>query len=712
MEITHDITIEELYIPSKHDKESYLCENFIVYPEGKEKNGGYLLGIIEMRATPRDESDKIIKIAINTLKEQYYNQINSSPDPQKLNLETVFEHALQKTNEALTEMIQIGHISFALENLNYIFAAAKPNEKTRDIDFYFCHQGMINAFLLHKTKQNNYKVINIIDNTPKLKDEQNKIKIFSSILSGKIYYHDAIFLCSEIFNNYIPAHKVNKILSSNDLKSAMDYFKNLINNVRNNSFLTYSAIFVKLEEKREAPDKPISQRSVAKLMATKDVTEKYLTPTFAINLRDYLNKFLDLFKRSTDNKLQGPKTAKKNRLGFLMAVPAMAGDLFAKITKKKNSDAKNTDTQETNKWFNKKTIIIAAIILAILVIPTVFWIKHRESVKKEAAAYAQQLKDLRENINNAQVNLIYKNDAKSLEFIRLSEEAVDKLSRKNTNEEANYQELVKQIETIKGKLLKIEKTAPQLVIELNEDANLSLKSMQSIGTKLAAGGGTNTLYLIDPARKDVEKKLISQSGDIKIIREADGNLVAFTNQSKLIKSDKGTSDFTNMTINWDTVNLIDFQIYNNNLYVVDKGIIKFSGTGKEFGAAQNWVKDAKGVDLAQTSAIAIDGNVYVLTQSGSLYKFYAGKREDLTTPAIEPKLSNNAILFTTKDSKNIYILDSEKKRVAILDKTGALIKQLLFDSITEEVTSMTISKDETKIFVATKNKIYQTTFTK
>jgi hypothetical protein len=711
MEITHDITIEELYIPSKHDKESYLCENFIIYPDGKEKNGGYLLGIIEIRATPKDEAAKIIKIVTNTLKEQYYNQIRTSPDPQKLNLETVFEHALQKTNEALLEMIQIGHISFALENLNYLIAATKPNEKARDIDFYFSHQGLIQAFLLHKTKQNNYKVINIIDNTPKLKEEPNKIKIFSSILSGKVFYHDAIFLCSEIFNNYIPAHKVNKILSNNDLKSAMDYFKNLINNVRNNSFLTYSAIFIKLEEKREMADKPVSQRSMAQLMSTKDVTEKYLTPTFAINLRDYLNKFLDLFKRAKAQKLQGPQTAKHTRLAFLTSVPALFGNIFAKI-KRPSKESKNEETKEPRKWLNKKMIIIVAIALVVLTVPTAFWVKHRQTVKKEAAVYAQQLKDLRDNINNAQVNLIYKNDAKSLELIKISEESLNKLSRKNTNQEANYQEMAKQIDTIKGKILKIEKVAPQLILEITDEANISVKSMQMVDTKLAAGGGTNTLYLIDPESKTISKKLRSSAGEIRTIRETDGSLVVFTNESRLLKSDKGTTDFIEMTINWNNISLTDFQLYNNNLYVTDKGVYKFTGAGKDFGASQNWIKDANGADLAQTISLAIDGNVYVLTQSGSLYKFLSGKREDLSSLAIEPALSNNATLFTTKDSKNLYILDSAKKRVAILDKAGLLIKQFIFDSITDEITSLAISKDETKIFVATKNKIYQTSFTK
>ena len=92
MDTKHDIALEELYIPSKRSKDDYLCEDFIIYPDGKEQNGGYVFGIIEIRATPVHESEKVIKIIVNTLKEKYYGQINASPDPQKLNLETVFEY--------------------------------------------------------------------------------------------------------------------------------------------------------------------------------------------------------------------------------------------------------------------------------------------------------------------------------------------------------------------------------------------------------------------------------------------------------------------------------------------------------------------------------------------------------------------------------------------------------------------------------------------
>ena len=183
MENLHDIKIEEIYIQSKQNKDSYLCEDFLIYPESKELSGGYMIGIIEIRATPAAESEKIIKLIINTLKEKYYGQIVSSPDPERLNLETIFEYALQKTNEALCTFIQISHINFPIENLHYSIAIAKPNTKSKDIDLYFTHQGLIGISLLHKTKQNNFKLINVVDNTAKVTEtpEENETEAVEEV---------------------------------------------------------------------------------------------------------------------------------------------------------------------------------------------------------------------------------------------------------------------------------------------------------------------------------------------------------------------------------------------------------------------------------------------------------------------------------------------------------------------------------------------------
>ena len=92
----YKLSIEEIYLPGQTANNNYICENFIVYPQEKEKYGGFIFGIIEIKGTPKLEGEKIIQALVNTVKEKYYQQILASPKPQRLNLETVLEYALDR----------------------------------------------------------------------------------------------------------------------------------------------------------------------------------------------------------------------------------------------------------------------------------------------------------------------------------------------------------------------------------------------------------------------------------------------------------------------------------------------------------------------------------------------------------------------------------------------------------------------------------------
>ncbi|NQT49236.1 hypothetical protein HQ571_00925 [Candidatus Kuenenbacteria bacterium] len=735
MEVNHDISLEEIYIPSKHAKDTYLCEDFIIYPEGKEKNGGYLIGIVEIRATPIAESEKIIQTLINTLKDNYYDQINSSPEPQKLNLETVFEHALQKTNTALTEMIQIGHISLVLENLNFLIAVAKPNLQTKDIDFYFAQQGLINAYLLHKTKQNNFKVINVVDNTPKLKEEQgSKLKIFSSTVSGKIFYHDTIFICSEIFSNYIPPHKVNKILSSNEFGDGIEYFKSLINNVKNNSHLTYSAIFIKMQEKRSIDEKPVSQKSIARLISTKETTEKFLTPTFALNIRAHLRKF---FKKSKVDKSQlaGPNKSVRLKFGILKyffnaikiiftSIGKALKVIFKIITGKKKlklfrakeslTHPETSVVRSKDKLFSlrklNKTILIALLIVGIILVSSIFWVKHRKQVKEEQAIYAVQIQQAKDLINDAQINLIYKNDSKSLELIKKAEDIIKYLPQATANQKANFEELEKQSVTIKNKLLNIEKIVPLLITKVGpDDIPINLLKLEKIGDKLFTHSKDLTLYEVNPEDKTSSAIGNSEHGDLAISMEEDGNLSFITNQNKLVAYSSDQKNFTNKSISWpDNAKITHAELYNRRIYALDANgqqIIKYSASGNNYGSGQIWIKDKKDADLSKATSLTIDGDIYVLTSDGKVYKFYTGELQEFDLKLIEPALAEANKIYTTAELPYIYISEAGSKRIILTNKNGDFAKQYLFESLEAPIADFVISGN--KMYLISGNKVYE-----
>ncbi|KKR07262.1 MAG: hypothetical protein UT32_C0014G0021 [Parcubacteria group bacterium GW2011_GWC2_39_14] len=716
METEHDISLEEIYIPAKHSKDSYLCEDFIIYPDGKEKHGGYVLGIIEIRTSPIEESEKIIKLIVNTLKEKYYNQINTSPDPTKLNLETIFEYALQKTNDALAEFVQISHINFPLENLNYVIAVAKPNSHTKDIDFIFAQHGLINVSLLHKTKQNNYKIINVIENAPKFQENDDfGLKFFASTLNGKIYHHDTIYLATEIFQNYIPPHKVNKVLSTNELPTAIDYFKSLINNNENNSYLTYAAIFIRMQEKKALTETPVSQQSIDQLISTNDKTEKLLTPTFTLNIVDYLNRlWTKLFHKKNSSSLHGMKQDKKMRFGVIkyifnalkicLAYPIMALFKIYKLITQKEARTKAKDKLKSLHLINKGILLTVGALVLILV-GSIFWLNYRQDIKKQEAAYAANVQTVQNLVNDAQVNLIYKDENKSLTLIKQAESALATLPQDDNNQKSNYAELVKQINNIKNKLLHIEKVVPQLVAEVSAvDSTLPLAGLCHLGDTFYAYSNNNTLLEI--SNQTISKKIISSAGDIVNLFCEDNSLYALTNQNKLLEYKDG--QLNSIGINWmGGLQTITGALYGDRLYVVDAAkeqIYKHQKADNKFNDAQTWIKNKKDAKLLTATSLSIDGNIYVLNKDGKINKFYNGELQEFKQALIEPALTNAQKIYTNLDLNNLYIL--EDKRIIVLNKDGGLVNQYAFESLNSPITDIMILGKDEKIILTSENKIY------
>ena len=730
MELNHDIGIEEIYLPAENRKDSYACEDFIVYPEAKEKHGGYLLGIIELRATPTAESAKVIQTLLNALKDNYYEQISASPDPERLNLETVFEYALQKTNNALTELIQIGHINISFENLHYLIAVAKPNLRTREIDFVFTQQGLIQAYLLHKTKQNNFKVISVLDNAPRLREEQtDKLKIFSSTLTGKINYHDALYFCSEIFSNYIPAHKVNKILSANDLTTAIDYFKTLINNVRNNSHLTYCAIFIKLEEKRVASEQPVSQKSINQLLETTENTEKFLAPNFALNIRNAFIKVSQMFHASP-GKLHGPKSGRPFIMVIFRHLGAVIYSLIAglyrwlaaganRVLRRRlpDSAAKAPDPDRPKKRFTalriSKPALTIGLVLILILVSSIFWMKHREAVKIEQAAYTAQIGSAKDLINNAQVNLIYKNESQSLTLAKQAEEIIKYLPQATKNQKTNFTDLSEQVAGILNKLRHVEKIIPQAVATVtNGDKKVELDQLQKSGEHLFVNGRDNALFDININNQEIKGPAISEGGDLYQSAAYDGKLFYLTNQNKLQSYDIVKGAFTALSLDWGgDLNLTAVELYNDALYILDapkQKIYRWKSSENGFGGRSEWLKDKADADLSQATDLAIDGNMYVVTAAGNIFKFFTGKKQSFALAAVEPALNQIKKIYTTADMTQLFILEEATKRLVVYNKDGGFVVQYLFETLDNPISDFIV--EGRIIYFASGNKVYQANY--
>lgn len=685
METNLGLAVKQLYVESKHDKDNYLCEVFVVYPEDKEVFGGYLSGIVEMRATPRVEANKIVQTMINTIREKYYGQIKASPDPQKLNLETVFEYSLQKTNEALTDLVQIGHIDLDLDNLHYLISIARPKQSTKEIEMFFAHSGLVFAHLIHRTKQGNYKVIDIAGNSSDSSGAHDKIKIFSSILSGNVFYHDTVYFCSELFNNYIPPQKVNKIFGANDFDASMDYFKGLINNVQNNSYMTHAALFLRLEEKKIFEQSPISQKSIAKMVNTEDATKKFLMPTFALDIKGHLSKLKSVFKKDKQKSL------------------SVADDRSSlKKIMNKIPFGKTAGIAGIVPRGGKKKIFIALFALALVIAGgTFFYLKKESDAKKALAAYQTQLKDIQTQINTAEAYYIAGNEAQSRDLLKTVEAMIPSLPQTTTNEISNVNTLNEQVKSVNNRLQKMEKVAPELVAELPGDA-----SVLEISDKNALVASGANLIVVNTVDRKIEKTIVSAAGELAISTNDEKKIYFFTKTGKVLGFDPATMELKEKTLTLGSIAPASMQIYNGKLYIVDnKTIYKGSAIEGGFSALQKWVTDTAALDFTGAADLTIDGNIYVLSNNGGVLKFLSGASQPFTMPAIDPALSSASKIYTTVDLKFFYILDSGSKRIVLISKEGKLIKQYSFEAVPDAITDFAI-QENTTYFVA-KNKLYK-----
>jgi hypothetical protein len=106
--------------------------------------------------------------------------------------------------------------------------------------------------------------------------------------------------------------------------------------------------------------------------------------------------------------------------------------------------------------------------------------------------------------------------------------------------------------------------------------------------------------------------------------------------------------------------IASLNVYNRRMYTLDAGrhqIYKHDATSGGFGPAKPWLKDASS-SLEGAVDLTIDGDVFVLTNSGNILKFTAGSAAQFNVSALDPALSGSSTLWTYNDLTYLYVLDS------------------------------------------------------
>ena len=163
---------------------------------------------------------------------------------------------------------------------------------------------------------------------------------------------------------------------------------------------------------------------------------------------------------------------------------------------------------------------------------------------------------------------------------------------------------------------------------------------------------------------------------------------------------------------------VAFDNFNNNFYVLDRGaneIYKYQGTAGGYEIPPtSYVNPSETVDLTDAIDFAIDGDIFVLKEDGSIVRFRDGRVLPFEITGLDGDRPKATQIFTEVDTKSLYLVDSSKKRIIEIDKReeseGAFIRQFKFagsDDFFADIRGIWVSEIDGKMVVLGKNYIRQ-----
>ncbi|MFA6250850.1 MAG: hypothetical protein WC686_05150 [Candidatus Shapirobacteria bacterium] len=135
--------------------------------------------------------------------------------------------------------------------------------------------------------------------------------------------------------------------------------------------------------------------------------------------------------------------------------------------------------------------------------------------------------------------------------------------------------------------------------------------------------------------------------------------------------------------------VVSFQIWNGNYYLLDSQnntIWKFSPSGSGFSAGQKWLKEGQNLP-ASPASLAINGQIWVLSQNGSITPFTRGVKDNFSPsqPSSATQAANLLIgvdtdlLIFTDNNKLIYVYHKDGRVVSKYNLGDKTIAQAAYD---------------------------------
>ncbi len=357
----------------------------------------------------------------------------------------------------------------------------------------------------------------------------------------------------------------------------------------------------------------------------------------------------------------------------------------------------------------KKKLAVLAVLL-VLIVGGGTWLYRAQRFAAEQELWNSVLNQAVDRKNRAEGDLVYNNEDNARRLLKEASDLVSPLSEDTSDRKTAKQKFLTELTDVQSRLkheVRIEQPT-ELFAGTGPLQTLALTGSQLV----TIDSGKNSLFTINADTKEARElalpsetsrivaSAVSSKNTVILLTEDHIALLADTTAQKV-----GIISFT--LTNASSVTAIS--PYNGRLYALDasKGMIwRYSPNGStSFAQERGYLKAAD--PLLQTgTAIAIDSNVYVGLQDGSIKRYLSGAETSWNPRGIDPPLASISGLWASPDSDRIVILDRINKRVVVVNKEGQLITQYTSPAF-DDLRGVTVDASKKKIFVINNARLFQ-----
>lgn len=600
--------------------------------------------------------------------------------------ENSFESAVAQINEELGKLAEMGQTQW-INKLNCILAV--KNENT----FTIATCGKISAYMLRSGEFTDISTSAA---------QSHPLKTFDSLASGKIRLGDVLILSNTQLLNFISIDRLKTILNKQSFLMAaqtiiellketagpevsfgtilnlqvtpgsvteenVDLENYLVKNSSSASILNKTGSLIKsivgLEALRRKPnaDLPETVPLERKPEPEKKIPGTDLSP-LELGKKLSPKEQLNLLKTSATDLWH---SAKNNFSNFSGKVGGIKSALSPK--------------QISNFSPAKKYLLIAVVILVIAAGLNIGLAIYKKDVVEKKNIATNKLEGTKKSLNLAQSALLYKDDLQAREYFIEAQNKLPSESEIYEEQKAEYQNILLQIKELKKQIEHTIEVEPTNLGNLGDAQNLI-----TLTDYLAVSAGQNIISFEKATGKIEDGKLKSDD----LIKDSygfkTGRAVIYNGEWLKIwnyeNNTLGPAIISSVPPEERFVGLSYYPV-NNRAYLIDKQknqIISFLINNDRL---QNPVIAVTGNDLGNAIDITIDGNIFVL-HPGQITKYSAGKLSDFQMPFLFEPFAGQGKLYTQINWMYLYLLDTEKNRVLVMDKKGSIVKMLTSSQFT------------------------------